>query len=510
MKKSIFTLLMIVVVISAYAGGILTNTNQSAQWVRMLSRNASTQIDAVYFNPAGLMKLDNGFHFALQNQMIKQTRTITTTRPGLNNKEFIGDVNAPIFPTAFLVYKLDGVAFSFGFGPNGGGGSASFDKGLPSFEAKVANPLLAKFPGYSVGINFEAQSIFYGLQLGVSWKMGDIVSGYAGARYMPSVNTYTGNIKDISIIVGGQSILASPYFTAAATSTAGAATSAGQLITAGAGNFTLAQVQAAGYISSAQRAQLEGGLQGLGLTSSQIAAMNITAVKGAFDQGTVTLSKGAADTKDVKVDVKATGTGWTPILGINIRPNENLNIGLKYEHKTKLTLTNETKTTDGYSDAGMSFLTDKAKVGSDIPGIIAAGIEYKFSEKFLTSLSFNEYLDKGVNWGNNIYGEKRDIDHNMWELALGFQYDVIENLALSCGYMRSQTGVSEQYQSDFSYNNSANTFGGGLQWNAAKWFTLDLGGLYSSYVPANKSFTGFKESYTKKNIIVALGVGFHF
>jgi hypothetical protein len=38
---------------TAFAGGILTNTNQSAQFVRMLSRNASTDLDAVYFNPAG-------------------------------------------------------------------------------------------------------------------------------------------------------------------------------------------------------------------------------------------------------------------------------------------------------------------------------------------------------------------------------------------------------------------------------------------------------------------------
>ena len=46
------------------AGGIVTNTNQSATWVRTMVRDASTGIDAVYFNPAGLVKLNDGFHFS--------------------------------------------------------------------------------------------------------------------------------------------------------------------------------------------------------------------------------------------------------------------------------------------------------------------------------------------------------------------------------------------------------------------------------------------------------------
>ena len=54
------------------AGGIVTNTNQSAQFIRTMSRNASTDIDAVYFNPAGLVRMDDGFHFALHNQTIFQ------------------------------------------------------------------------------------------------------------------------------------------------------------------------------------------------------------------------------------------------------------------------------------------------------------------------------------------------------------------------------------------------------------------------------------------------------
>ena len=50
---------------SLLAGGLVTNNNQSAMFTRLQNRNASTGIDAVYFNPAGLTKLGNGFLFQL-------------------------------------------------------------------------------------------------------------------------------------------------------------------------------------------------------------------------------------------------------------------------------------------------------------------------------------------------------------------------------------------------------------------------------------------------------------
>ncbi|MGC9374003.1 MAG: hypothetical protein ACP5DQ_03050 [Bacteroidales bacterium] len=54
----------------SYSGGIVTNQNQSAAYIRMFARDASTGIDAVFFNPAGLTKLSDGFHLSLNNQYI--------------------------------------------------------------------------------------------------------------------------------------------------------------------------------------------------------------------------------------------------------------------------------------------------------------------------------------------------------------------------------------------------------------------------------------------------------
>ena len=61
---------------SLFAGGLVTNTNQSAMFTRLQNRNASTGIDAVYYNPAGLTRLGDGFYVSINNQTIGQTKTI--------------------------------------------------------------------------------------------------------------------------------------------------------------------------------------------------------------------------------------------------------------------------------------------------------------------------------------------------------------------------------------------------------------------------------------------------
>ncbi len=132
---------------SVLAGGLVTNTNQSAMFSRLQNRNASTGIDAVYYNPAGLTKLGNGLFVSINNQTISQTKTITSNYPYLSPtpKEYVGDVSAPIFPGAYIAYNKDKLSFSFGFNPIGGGGGAKYDEGLPSFESGVASlvPLLS-------------------------------------------------------------------------------------------------------------------------------------------------------------------------------------------------------------------------------------------------------------------------------------------------------------------------------------------------------------------------------
>ena len=112
--KKIFTLILAAATCGQlFAGGIVTNTNQSAMFTRLQSRDATLGIDAVYFNPAGLTLLpNNGFFFSLSNQTIGQTRSIKSNYTYLNNGDYEGEVSAPFFPSIYAAYKMDKLAFN--------------------------------------------------------------------------------------------------------------------------------------------------------------------------------------------------------------------------------------------------------------------------------------------------------------------------------------------------------------------------------------------------------------
>src|SRR5664280_553010 len=104
MRKLLIFVVSLFITGSLLAGGLVTNNNQSAMFTRLQNRNASTSIDAVYFNPAGLTKLGDGFHLSLNNQTISQTQTITNNYTYLSGNKpvtYIGKVSAPVYPGVY-------------------------------------------------------------------------------------------------------------------------------------------------------------------------------------------------------------------------------------------------------------------------------------------------------------------------------------------------------------------------------------------------------------------------
>ena len=498
---------------SAFAGGILTKTNQSAQFVRMLSRNASTDLDAVYYNPAGLTQLKDGFYFAFNNQSLFQNSTINSYYPLLHNSEYKGETNAPVFPSAFAVYKTDKWAFSAGFGVNAGGGTTKFDRGLPSFEKKIAlmsagykklAPIFSTYqiPGvtdYGVDISFEGSSVFWGIQGGATYKVNKILSVYLGARYVPAVNTYNGNIENIKVSVGGNNIPASQYQTMVKPVMNG-------LIQTLKTTYTGIETAISGGLNGNTNIAdptLKATLALLGSNAQTYndAVLVLRATESQLDQ----LNK--SDLNDKNVDVKQTGGGVTPIVGIDIHLDK-LNIGLKYEHMCIIGLTNKTVVD------GTGLFPDGQKTNSDIPAVLAGGASYQVNDKLKLSGSGTIFFDKNVNWGKNVYLQERTIDKNFVELAFGAEYKLTDKFALSAGYMNTNTGVSEQFQSDFNFSNDSYTTGLGFQWNINNRLVLDAGMMLTTYKNDTKSFTEaapigtYNETYTKDTFTMAFGIGY--
>ena len=112
-KKLLIGATALIVSTSTFAGGILTNTNQNATFLRNPARNAAISIDGVYNNPAGIAFLDEGFHFSLSWQAAWQKREImsqhnfyalNTANPDVTRKEFVGDIAAPVIPSFQAAY----------------------------------------------------------------------------------------------------------------------------------------------------------------------------------------------------------------------------------------------------------------------------------------------------------------------------------------------------------------------------------------------------------------------
>jgi len=210
MIKKIFNVTVIVLLAGlSFSYSMVTNTNQSTEYIRLLNRNASTNLDAALFNPAGLTKLEDGIHIYLSNQTIWQTREVQATFPAYNTDTFTGETFVPAFPNMYFAYKKDKLALSAGFMPIGGGGSADFPNGLPTFDYQLAklvglpagliNPSLQEYglvTGYSVDAGFVGSSIYFAGQGNIAYALNDMVSVAFGFRGIYALNTYVGALEN--------------------------------------------------------------------------------------------------------------------------------------------------------------------------------------------------------------------------------------------------------------------------------------------------------------------------
>ena len=543
MRKFLASLTAAFLTGTIFAGGLVTNSNQSAMFTRLQNRNASTAIDAVFFNPAGLTKLEDGFHLSLNNQSIFQKQTITNDYSYLSGtpREYIGDVSAPVYPGVYLAYKTGRLALSAGFNVIGGGGGAKYETGLPSFEMGISDlvPLLnsKNIPTtqYSADISFEGSSIYFGYQANASYEINDMISIAAGLRMVSAKNTYTGSLENISVnpnypafgaaYTGGM-VLANTFFASGATAlnalSAGATAFAAGLqpiITGGGGSVLLANGTSVG-LTSQQITQIQQILGAAGLTPAQIGAQTIASTQGVltlsapvFGSNATAMTGYAAATQNLYVDAEQTGMGFTPILSLNLSPSNKLNVSIRYEFKTKLELT-----TKVYDNKGGGVFTDGSKVIADLPAILFLGVEYKPIEKLSLAGTFNYYFDKNVDYDGSELLNINMIDNNFLEYGLGAEYGITEDFRVSAGWVSTNTGVNSDYQSDMGFSTNTNSFGAGFGYRISPMIDLNVGGQYTLYATDSKTFNHFlgtfplavTETYTKRTWAIGVGLNFHF
>ena len=467
-KISLIGFVMLIVSIPTFAGGLLTNTNQHAAFLRMLSRGATFEIDGALSNPAGLAFLPNdGFHMGLSVQSAFQTRNIDASFYTYNgiamnngspvmvdgkpvptksdnpfNKYYKGKAAAPVIPSVFAAYKKGDWTISGFFAITGGGGKASFDDGLPMFDAAaMAGIFQGSIPGhltpgvqsplvtpnmYDINSAMDGKQYIYSLQLGLTYKINDWLSAFAGGR----MNYFTGGYK--------------------------------------------------GFLNANLKEAYGGG-----------------------------------ELMNLELDCDQTGWGLTPVLGVDAKFGK-FNIGAKYEFKTNLNIENKTNNLK-YPDSAESLVgsyKDGVNTPNDIPSMLSVAVAYEILPVLRASVEYHFYDDKKA----GMAGDKQKyLTKGANEYLMGIEWDVTKQLSLSCGGQITDYGLSDNFQNDTSFSCDSYTLGVGAKVVLSERANLNVGYMwttYEDYTKTSKNYSGTglpgTNVYSRTNKVFGLSIDYRF
>ena len=463
---------------TACAGGLQTNTNQNASFLRQMSQDGIIDITGLYANPAGTAFLMPGFHLSLNVQNALQSRDITTDFPLFAyNREiphtphrFHGKAVAPVIPSIQASYNWERWSVNGAFALGGGGGKCEFDDGLGTFEAlyagqiyqnvvsqlagSIAPALIGQgmpqeqassmaqqmaqqsFGGYDLNAYMKGRNYQFHLTLGTTYKVLDNLSAFVGLRGIYATNNYNGWVSDVDA-----------YYTHPVTQ---------------------------------QTVQQPLSQNSLDLNTDQV------------------------------------GFGIMPVIGMDWQVNSHWNLAFKYEAPTKLKLKNSSRMNAytaavAQTNAVLGQFADGRKVREDIPAILGAGAKYSPVDKVRLMAGWHFYFDKQA----KQEGDKQDlIDKGTIEFSAGAEYDVCKWLTISGSWQNTSYRVSDAFMNDLSFNLSNNSMGIGARVRLTERCNVDLGYMQSFYhrrdVVTATAAGAKQDHYFRKNRVFGLGVNFEF
>lgn len=453
MKKSLFaSLLLMLTSVSATAGGILTNTNQSVLFLKNPAREAAIGLDGVYSNPAGVAFMPEGFHLAFNWQYAHQTRTVHSTNPlfklgkknnGQESKSYEGVTDAPFIPSLQAAYNTGKWSIQGNISVPGGGGACEFADGLGSFESVVGNiaktlqPLGAQ--GYDMNGFMHGRQYYFGFQFGAAYKVTSDLSVYGGLRLLYGSATYKAKIDNIQVKTEGGYVDFASYLQA---------------------------ITAAGYGDKV--APLQKYAQGVNLLCNQ------------------------------------SGVGLAPIIGVDYKLGR-FNFAAKYEFKTPMRMKNESTVNEASEIAAINKYRDGEEVNEDNPAQLAIGAQWSPIDNVRINLGWHHFFDKQVDWYNNTQDL---LDHNSNEYLAGVEWDVTDRLNVSAGGQLTRYGLTDEYMNDMSYVVNSYSVGLGFSYKVKPNLTLSAAyfrTIYDKYNRNNYPAEGISDSFDRTNSVLGLG-----
>jgi long-subunit fatty acid transport protein len=514
MKKIavMLTSVMLATATTATAGGILTNTNQSIDFLRNPARDASIGLDGVYSNPAGVAFLPEGIHIGFNWQYAHQTRTITSTNPlfalgrknnGEATKTFEGVADAPFIPSLQAAYNKGNWSVQFNFSVPGGGGSCEFADGLGSFESvvggiasqlagldQIATALGQPAPGvsgYDMDGYMQGRQYYFGFQLGAAYKILPDLSVYGGLRVLYGTATYKAKISNIMVkTAGGYQDFGSFLQSATAMVDGGISYVNSSLEQVNAG---IAQYEAAGVSAPAEltatKAQLEASAATLGGTSESLNNLQ------KYSEG-------------VNLLCNQWSVGVAPVIGADWRVGP-FNFAAKYEFKTQIHMKNESTVNKASEIPAVNKFRDGEKVDEDIPAQLAVGAMWNITDDVRLNLGYHHFYDTNVKW----YGNSQDLlDGGTNEYLGGAEWDVTDKLTISAGMQATRYQLTDAYMNDMSFVVNSYSFGFGFNYKATDKVTLKAAYFqtnYDDYERITSREPLISDSFTRTNRVLGIG-----
>lgn len=450
MKRLFTSIALASLAVVSFAGGLLTNTNQSASFVRNPARYASLSTDAIYFNPAGTAFFEDGWSFSANWQMIWQQRDAINL---VNNQKYDGKVYVPCMPTLFAAYKTGDWTFSGFFGMPGGGGKAEFDGGLPLFDNLIGglgaslggmSPIPMTITGAS---QFESTQYLFALQLGAAYRINDNLSAYAGVRGNYVSNNYQGTIKALTDIPAIPGVLpnAMPGVEVMAV------------------NLDMDQ-------SGIAFAPIFG-------LDYKIGNFNFAAK---YEFRAVTTVENDTKALDVKAGDLMTQLGMGDVI-------------------------------KGAADAKLgSYLggfADGNTLRADAPAILTLAGSWQIIPRLQVMAGWNYYFDKDAKIESLMGGDNmKKLSRNTIEYLCGAEFKVTDKFLVSAGIQYSNFGINDNYTSDLGFINDSFMTGVGGKYSISEKVDINFGYCYANYAPDNNKVTNTR--YERKTHNASIGVDF--
>ncbi len=476
---------------TATAGGILTNTNQSIDFLRNPARDAAIGLDGVYSNPAGVAFMPEGFYLGINWQYAHQTRTIESTNPvfalgkkndGLGTKTFEGIADAPFIPSIQAAYNKGNWSVQFNFSVPGGGGACEFADGLGSFESVVGSianqlkPLGAT--GYDMDGYMQGRQYYFGFQLGTAYKITKDFSVYGGLRVLYGTATYKAKISNIMVNTAGGYVDFGSFLQGAATTVDAGISQV---------NAGIAQYQAAGVPVPAELttklAQLEGTKESLNSLQKYSEGVNLLC-----NQSSV---------------------GVAPVIGIDWRVG-NFNFAAKYEAKTEIHMKNESTVNKASEIPAVNKFRDAEKIDEDMPAQLSLGAMWTMSDNFRLNLGYHHYYDKSVKWYNNTQDL---LGGGTNEYLAGAEWDLTDKFTISGGGQLTRYQLTDQYMNDMSFVVNSYSLGCGFNYKATDNITLKAAYFqtnYDHYKRNDYPQAGVSDDFTRTNRVLGIGCELKF